>query len=118
MIVRVPFDEGALTGRVRPETTFPEGDFRNDYSPATARSEIWERVQAIAGDLGVEVERLAEVALRFCLSHPASSVVIPGMRSTRNVEQNVRAASAGLLEENQLTTLRRHRWVVRHHPPP
>ena len=24
----VAFDEGALTGNVRPETTFPEGDFR------------------------------------------------------------------------------------------
>jgi hypothetical protein len=34
------------------------------------------------------------------------------MRSTRNVERNVRAASAGPLAENQLTTLRRHRWVA------
>ena len=73
---------------------------------------MWERVQAIARDLDVEVERLAEIALRFCLSHPAASVVIPGMRSTRNVERNVRAASAGPLGESQLTTLRRHRWVV------
>jgi aryl-alcohol dehydrogenase-like predicted oxidoreductase len=73
---------------------------------------VWERVQAIAGDLDVAVDRLAEIALRFCLSNPAASVVIPGMRSTRNVERNVRAASAGPLDESQLTTLRRHRWVV------
>ena len=112
VIVRVPFDEGALTGSVRPETTFPEGDFRNEYFAGERKREVWERVQAIARDLDVEVERLAEIALRFCLSHPTASVVIPGMRSTRNVEQNVRAASAGPLEENQLTTLRRHRWVV------
>jgi aryl-alcohol dehydrogenase-like predicted oxidoreductase len=112
VIVRVPFDEGALTGSVRPETTFPEGDFRNGYFAGTRKGEVWERVQAIARDLDVEVEQLAEIALRFCLSHPAASVVIPGMRSTRNVERNVRAASAGPLEENQLNTLRRHRWVV------
>ena len=112
VIVRVPFDEGALTGSVRPETTFPEGDFRNGYFAGERKREVWERVQAIARDLDVEVEQLAEIALRFCLSHPAASVVIPGMRSTRNVERNVRAASAGPLEENQLTTLRRHRWVV------
>jgi aryl-alcohol dehydrogenase-like predicted oxidoreductase len=73
---------------------------------------VWERVQAIARDLDVEVDRLAEIALRFCLSNPAASVVIPGMRSTRNVERNVHASSAGPLEENQLATLRRHRWVV------
>jgi len=112
VIVRVPLDEGALTGAVRAETTFPQGDFRNDYFAGERKGEVWERVQAIARDLDVEVERLAEIALRFCLSHPAVSVVIPGMRSTRNVERNVRAASAGPLAENQLTTLRRHRWVA------
>ena len=112
VIVRVPFDEGALTGSVRPETTFPEGDFRNGYFAGERKREVWERVQAIARDLDVGVEQLAEIALRFCLSHPAASVVIPGMRSRRNVERNVRAVSAGPLEENQLTTLRRHRWVV------
>lgn len=31
VIVRVPFDEGALTGRINEKTTFPEGDFRNHY---------------------------------------------------------------------------------------
>jgi aryl-alcohol dehydrogenase-like predicted oxidoreductase len=110
VIVRVPLDEGALTGSVRPETTFPEGDFRNGYFAGERKREVWDRVQAIARDLDVEVELLAEIALRFCLSHPATDVVIPGMRSTRNVERNVRAASAGPLGDNQLTTLHRHRW--------
>jgi aryl-alcohol dehydrogenase-like predicted oxidoreductase len=112
VIVRVPFDEGALTGAVRPETTFPEGDFRNSYFAGNRKREVWERVQAIASDLGVEVDRLAEIALRFCLSHSASSVVIPGMRSRRNVERNLRAVSAGPLDEDQLAALQRHRWVV------
>jgi aryl-alcohol dehydrogenase-like predicted oxidoreductase len=111
VIVRVPFDEGALTGTVRPETTFPEGDFRNSYFAGDRKREVWERVQAIASDLGVEVDRLAEIALRYCLSHPAVSVVIPGMRSTRNVERNVSAVSAGPLDEDQLAALHRHRWV-------
>jgi aryl-alcohol dehydrogenase-like predicted oxidoreductase len=112
VIVRVPLDEGALTGSVRPETTFPEGDFRNRYFAGERKREVWERVQAIARDLDVEDERLAEIALRFCLSHPAASVVIPGMRTTRNVERNVHAAAAGPLEASQLAALRRHRWVV------
>jgi len=74
---------------------------------------VWDRVRAIARDLDVEVDQLAECALRFCLSHPATAVVIPGMRSTRNVERNVRAASAGPLGDDQLTTLRRHSWHTR-----
>ena len=112
VIVRVPFDEGALTGSVRPETTFPEGDFRNDYFAGERKREAWERVQAITRDLDVEVDRLAEIALRFCLSHAAPSVVIPGMRSARNVERNVRAAAAGPLGEDQLNTLHGHRWTA------
>jgi aryl-alcohol dehydrogenase-like predicted oxidoreductase len=111
VIVRVPFDEGALTGSVRPDTTFPEGDFRNEYFAGARKREVWRRVQAIARDLDVEVDQLAEIALRFCLSHPATSVVIPGMRSTRNVERNVQAAASGPLESGQLTALRRHRWA-------
>jgi aryl-alcohol dehydrogenase-like predicted oxidoreductase len=112
VIVRVPLDEGALTGSVRPETTFPKGDFRNQYFAGERRREVWERVQAIAADLDIEVGELAPIALRFCLSHPAVTVVIPGMRSTDNVQRNVRAASAGPLEESQLTTLRSHRRAV------
>ena len=111
VIVRVPFDEGALTGSVRPETTFPDGDFRNSYFAGDRKREVWERAQAIAGDVGVEVDRLAEIALRFCLSHPATSVVIPGMRSTRNVERNLDAASSGPLDSDALAAIHRHRWV-------
>jgi aryl-alcohol dehydrogenase-like predicted oxidoreductase len=115
VIVRVPFDEGALTGSVRPETTFPDGDFRNRYFGGDRKREVWDRAQAIAGDLDVPVERLAEVALRFCLSHTAVSTVIPGMRSIRNVDRNVEAAEAGPLDEEQLAALRPHRWVVNHY---
>lgn len=112
VIARVPFDEGALTGKVRPETTFPEGDFRNGYFGGERKREVWERVQAIARDLDIGEDRLAEIALRFCLTHPAVTTAIPGMRSLRNVEKNLGAIKAGPLEPRQLELLRRHRWVT------
>ena len=112
VIVRVPFDEGALTGRIRPETTFPEGDFRNRYFAGDRKREVWERVQAIAADLDVPVERMAEIALRFCLSHAAVTTAIPGMRSTLNAERNAKAIEAGPLDGTQLEILHRHRWDV------
>ena len=112
VIVRVPFDEGALTGHIRPETTFPEGDFRNRYFAGDRKREVWERVQAIAADLDVPVDRMAEIALRFCLSHRAATTAIPGMRSTGNVERNVKAIEAGPLDTTQLEILRRHRWAA------
>jgi len=107
----VPFDEGALTGSIRPETTFPDGDFRHRYFAGDRKAEVWDRVQAIASDLDVPVDSMAEQALRFCLSQDAVSTVIPGMRSVRNVERNVQAAEAGPLDDGQLAALRPHRWV-------
>jgi aryl-alcohol dehydrogenase-like predicted oxidoreductase len=111
VIARVPFDEGSLTGAVRPDTVFPEGDFRDGYFAGDRKREVWEHVQALAAELGVPVEELAEPALRFSLSHPAVSTVIAGMRSVRNVERNVSAAAAGPLPADQLAALAAHRWL-------
>ncbi|HEX7083526.1 MAG TPA: aldo/keto reductase [Gaiellaceae bacterium] len=111
VIVRVPFDEGALTGRVTPDTEFPEGDFRNEYFGGDRKVEVWERVQAIARGLAIATPELPEYALRFCLSHPAVSTVIAGMRTVRNVESNAAAVDNGPLSERELETLRGHRWL-------
>jgi aryl-alcohol dehydrogenase-like predicted oxidoreductase len=110
VIVRVPLDEGGLTGRIRPDTTFPDGDFRNDYFAGDRRREVYERVQAINADLGIDEDQIAAVALRFCLSQPATSTVIAGMRSPENVRRNVAAVEQGPLDEEQLATLHRHAW--------
>ena len=109
--MRVPFDEGALTGRITPETTFEDGDFRNDYFRGDRKTEVYERVRAIISELGVTEDEMAEVALRFVLSHPAVSTVIPGMRSVRNVERNMRVGDGGGLPEDQVQRLKAHRWV-------
>ncbi|MEW6047877.1 MAG: aldo/keto reductase [Bacillota bacterium] len=111
VIVRVPLDEGALTGKITPETTFPPGDWRNDYFKGDRKRQVYERLQRIVADLGIAVEELPEVALRFTLSHPAVSTVIPGMRSVRNVEANCRAGDGRGLSPEQVQKLRAHRWV-------
>jgi aryl-alcohol dehydrogenase-like predicted oxidoreductase len=110
VIVRVPFDEGALTGRVTPETEFPDGDFRAHYFRGDRRQQVFDRTQAIASDLGTERDGLAEIALRYVLSHDAVSAVIPGMRSVRNVERNLAAAGKGPLAEAEVGRLKAHRW--------
>jgi aryl-alcohol dehydrogenase-like predicted oxidoreductase len=110
VIVRVPFDEGALTGRIGPDTDFPDGDFRNRYFGGDRRQQVWDRVTAIAEELGVETDRLAEIALRYCLSQPAVSTVIAGMRSVRNVERNAAAVDLGPLPDEQVEALHAHRW--------
>ncbi len=111
VIVRVPLDEGGLTGKVTPETTFPEGDFRASYFAGERKREVFARVQAIVADLGVSLDEAAEIALRYTLSHPAVSTVIPGMRSVRNAERNCAIGDGRGLTPEQTETLKAHRWV-------
>ncbi len=54
---------------------------------------------------------MAEVALRYVLSHPAVSTVIPGMRSVRNVERNMAVGDGKSLLEDRVQRLKAHRWV-------
>ena len=53
---------------------------------------------------------LPEVALRFILSHPAVSTVIPGMRRLTHVEENMGVGDGLGLPAELLARLRRHRW--------
>jgi aryl-alcohol dehydrogenase-like predicted oxidoreductase len=111
VLARVPFDEGALTGTIGPDTEFPEGDFRNRYFAGDRKAQVAERVQAILDDLGISREQLPEVALRYILSHPAVSAAIPGMRSVRNVERNCAVGDGRGLPDEQVAALKQHRWV-------
>jgi aryl-alcohol dehydrogenase-like predicted oxidoreductase len=111
VLARVPFDEGGLTGKVTPETSFPKDDFRNSYFQGDRKKEVFGRVQKIAADLQIPLDRMPEVALRFTLSNPAVSTVIPGMRSVKNAEANCRAGDGLGLPANQVSTLRPHRWI-------
>jgi aryl-alcohol dehydrogenase-like predicted oxidoreductase len=111
VLARVPFDEGSLTGRIGPDTEFPEGDFRNTYFGGDRLQQVDDRVRAILEELHVSREDLPEVALRYVLSHPAVSSVIPGMRSVRNVERNAAVGDGRGLTEEQVAALKKHRWV-------
>jgi aryl-alcohol dehydrogenase-like predicted oxidoreductase len=111
VLARVPFDEGGLTGRIDESTEFPEGDFRAFYFRGDRKKQIVDRVDAIVRDLGLSGRNeVATAALRFCLSHPAVSTVIPGMRSLSSVQSNLAASDAGPLSATQLATLHKHAW--------
>jgi aryl-alcohol dehydrogenase-like predicted oxidoreductase len=111
VIVRVPLDEGGLTGRITPESEFDPQDFRSRYFAGDRKREVFTHAQAIAADLAIPLEDLPEVALRFVLSNPAVSTVIPGMRSVRNAERNMAVGDGQGLSIAQLAVLKRHRWI-------
>ncbi len=111
VIARVPFDEGSLTGRINADTVFPEGDFRNGYFKGDRKQQVADHVAAIVHDLKLhDASALPGIAIRFCLSAPAVSAVIPGMRSVSSVNGNVTASGQGPLPTDMLDMLHRHAW--------
>jgi aryl-alcohol dehydrogenase-like predicted oxidoreductase len=110
VIARVPFDESALTGKLRKDTQFPEGDFRNRYFGGGRLAETVDRVERMRPILEPAAGTMAKGALRYCLSHPAVSTVIPGMRSIDQVDDNTAASDAGPLPPAVLAALRPFRW--------
>ncbi|MFC9650167.1 aldo/keto reductase [Streptomyces sp. NPDC056937] len=110
VIVRVALDEGGLTGRITAGTTFPDGDFRARYFRDDRPAQVERHVNAITTEMGIAPDEIAETALRYVLSAPAVSTVIPGMRTVRNVERNTAVSDGRLLTEDQLTLLAKHRW--------
>ena len=110
VIARVPFDEGSLTGKIDEHTQFDPSDFRAGYFRGDRKRQVREHVESMLRDLGVNAAALPGIALRFCLSHPAVSTVIPGMRSVRNAEANCAAPDQGPLPAETLAILRRHAW--------
>ena len=111
VIARVPLDEGGLTGTVQPDSRFAEDDHRSDYFRGDRPREVHERVARIVSDLGIAETEVAETALRYVLSEPTVSTVIPGMRSKRNVERNVAASDGQGLDERRREKLHAHRWL-------
>jgi aryl-alcohol dehydrogenase-like predicted oxidoreductase len=110
IIVRVPLDEGGLSGTITPDTRFPEGDFRVRYFRDDRKQQIVEHISKLNKLLGKEAETIPELALRYVLSHPAVSTVIPGMRAVKNVQANCKLSDGRLLSEKLMAELRNHRW--------
>jgi aryl-alcohol dehydrogenase-like predicted oxidoreductase len=109
VIARVPFDEGTLTGTLTKDTTWPEGDWRNTYFvPENLHASV-ERADALR-PLIPEGMTMAEMALRFILSNPAVTTVIPGMRKLRHVDANIAASDGRGLPADLIEKLRAHRW--------
>lgn len=113
VIARVPLDEGSLTGKFSKESKFAEDDWRKDYFTPEVLAETVQRVEKLKFLIRGEIRSLSVGALKFCLSHPAVSTVIPGIRSPQQAEENCLASDGILLKADELEKLKMHRWVSR-----
>jgi aryl-alcohol dehydrogenase-like predicted oxidoreductase len=110
VVVRCPLDEGALTGKITPDCSWEEGDWRNDYFRGERKQQVCDRVNALDFLMKGDVETLPEAALRYILSFDAVSSVIPGMRNVKHAEANVCASDKGALPTADMEELKNHAW--------
>lgn len=112
VIVRVPFDEGALTGKYTLETRFSNEDVRKYYFRGNNLSAVINHVEEIKRfkDKFYPDMPLAQYALRFCLSHNSVSTVIPGIRNPLQAELNTEASDGELLSKLELELLKSFAW--------
>jgi aryl-alcohol dehydrogenase-like predicted oxidoreductase len=112
IIARVPFDSGSLIGHWTKDTysTWPD-----DSVPAWLfRGERFEetlgRVEALKALCRPHYGTLAEAAMRFALSAPEVSTVIPGMLTPAEVDMNVAYSDGKPFPDELLDALGEHAW--------
>lgn len=110
IIVRVVFDEGALTGKYTAETKFAEDDFRRNYFAGDRLERAVRRAEKVKEDIADTGLTMPQVALKFALMHPAVSTVIPGIRNVGQAEANIGASDLPDLSEATMLKLREHNW--------
>ncbi len=110
IIVRVAFDEGALTGKFTPETKFAPDDFRAKYFEGDRLGRAIAHADEIKKDLVGSGYTLPQAALKWVLAHPAVSTVIPGIRNISQAEANCGVSDLPAMPDALVTKLRRHNW--------
>lgn len=107
VIARTPLCFGFLSGKVAPNTVFRKGDHRLSWS-LEQRQRWTEGALQLFNNLGVPPGQTeTQVALRFCLSFPAVSTVIPGILTPEQANENAAASDFGPLLPDQIEQVRK-----------
>lgn len=91
IIAREPLANGFLTGKYTKDSIFPVGDIRHQW-PSKHQTQIINQVDDFSKRIAAGPLTRAQAALKFVLSQPAVSAVIPGCKTVAQTEENFRTA--------------------------
>jgi aryl-alcohol dehydrogenase-like predicted oxidoreductase len=100
VIVRIPLLFGLLTGKFNKGSSFDQEDHRSmNLAPDKLQHYLnqWEQYQTVYQQY--PDQSMAQVSLRFCLTHPACHTVIPGAKTAQQAVMNCQASDLGPLGE-------------------
>jgi aryl-alcohol dehydrogenase-like predicted oxidoreductase len=106
VIVRIPLLFGFLTGKFDIHKKFGKEDHRRmNLSPDKLEKylEYLDKMKPLFQCYPEQSK--AQVSLRFCISHPACHVAIPGAKTAQQVEENCTASDLGPLPLDEIPSL-------------
>ena len=112
-LARAPLGMGVLTGKITPETRFPDGDVRQkvEWFPGIkdgrANQQWLDGLASIREVLTSNGRTLAQGALAWIWGRSRNTVPIPGFRTVAQVEENTRAMEFGPLTPGQMAEIDR-----------
>ncbi|MDR0336549.1 MAG: aldo/keto reductase [Planctomycetaceae bacterium] len=103
LLAYAPLEQGLLTGTLRPDFQYPEGDFRKSNSRFVAENVnrmnvALERLKPIQEQHNFSVSQLM---LAWVVSRYEKMHVLCGMRNQKRIEENVKAGTV-ILSENEM----------------
>jgi len=87
IIAREPLANGFLTGKYTKDSVFPVGDIRHQW-PSKYQTQLVHQIESFKKSIGQTALTLAQSAIRFVLTQPAVSSVIPGCKTAEQAREN------------------------------
>jgi aryl-alcohol dehydrogenase-like predicted oxidoreductase len=112
-IARVPLDSGSLTGMWTKESydRFEPGSQPHSMFRGERFSETLARLEKLKAVCAPHYPTLAEAAMRYVLSAPQVSIVIPGMKNRAEVDMNIVYSDGAPFPAELAARLPAHIWT-------
>jgi aryl-alcohol dehydrogenase-like predicted oxidoreductase len=113
IIARVPLDSGSLVGAWTQATypTWADGSVPHQMFRGDRFAQTLARVEALKQLCAPYYPTLAQAAMRYVLSSPQVSTLIPGMKNRAEVDMNLVYSDAEPFPQALLDQLPAHTWV-------
>ena len=104
VIAREPLANGFLSGKYSIDSQFEPGDIRHHWPRAYigARTAAADRLRAL---LSPSTATLCQLALKFVLANSSVSVVIPGIKTVEQAEENLATSDSAPLSKETLSRI-------------
>lgn len=101
VIARIPLLFGLLTGKFTASSTFSEDDHRSMNLSTDKLIQYLKELEEYKPLFDhYKDQSMAQLALRFCISHPAVQTTIPGAKTSSQVQDNVASSDLGPIPQN------------------